>query len=517
VTTNTTVLPIISTQHSTPLPNDHGVITPPNHGVARSAFGRVVPRRARWHRIFVGWLVVLDFMCAQAASQTAIFLFAKAASGFGDETTFLGLSTFSVVANVGLPLGWLALLAGVGAYDRRAVGIGSEEVKRVFRATIAMAALVSFLAFAFKTDLSRMTVVVVIGAAMFYTLVGRMLARVALHTARRWNRATSRMLLVGRLSDAQLVYDVAVRNRKAGLLPIGIHIPDFPKADEQLSARVPIYAGWDIVPLVQKLGADTIAVCGQAGLEPTELRRLAWQIEGTGLDLVVVPQVTDVAGPRVHVRPVEGLPLLHVDEPTLSGVSLLAKSLLDRVVAIVLLTLLGPLLLVIAAIIRLADRGPAIFRQRRIGFDGRAFRVWKFRTMYVDAERRLAALQQHNESDGLLFKMKDDPRITRVGRFLRKFSLDELPQLVNVVKGEMSLVGPRPLPTDDNAYEGDVRRRLLVRPGITGLWQVSGRSDLSWEESVRLDLYYVDNWSLSYDLGILWRTVWVVLGRRGAY
>jgi exopolysaccharide biosynthesis polyprenyl glycosylphosphotransferase len=280
---------------------------------------------------------------------------------------------------------------------------------------------------------------------------------------------------------------------------------------------VPVFAGRDVMSLVRELGADTIAVCGSASSEPGELRRLAWQLEGTGIDLIVAPQLTDIAGPRVHIRPVEGLPLLHVEEPKLSGVAWLFKNLMDRIFAVLLLVLLSPLLLVISALIWLSDRGPALFTQVRVGREGKTFQVVKFRTMYSDAEDRLANLVDQNESDGLFFKIRDDPRITPVGRFLRKTSLDELPQLLNVLKGEMSLVGPRPLPADDGDFLGDVRRRLLVRPGMTGLWQVSGRSELSWDDAVRLDLYYVDNWSLAFDLVILWRTVGVVFGRKGAY
>lgn len=240
-------------------------------------------------------------------------------------------------------------------------------------------------------------------------------------------------------------------------------------------------------------------------------------MEGSGVDLVVAPQLTDIAGPRVHIRPIEGLPLLHVEEPTLSGPALLAKNMMDRVAAGLGLLALIPVFIVIAVAIRISDPGPVFFRQPRVGHEGRTFRVWKFRTMYVDAEDRLASLVDQNETDGMLFKMKQDPRVFPVGRFLRASSLDELPQLINVLMGEMSLVGPRPLPADDGDFLGDVRRRLLVRPGMTGLWQVSGRSDLSWDEAVRLDLYYVDNWSLAYDLSILWRTVGVVLARKGAY
>jgi exopolysaccharide biosynthesis polyprenyl glycosylphosphotransferase len=278
-----------------------------------------------------------------------------------------------------------------------------------------------------------------------------------------------------------------------------------------------VHSGREIVPLVLEVGADTVAVCGSASAEPGELRRLAWQLEGTGVDLIVAPQLTDIAGPRVHIRPVEGLPLLYVEEPTLSGVAWLVKNVLDRVMAMIGLLITLPLLVGIGVAIKLSDRGPVFFRQRRVGREGKTFSVWKFRTMYVDAEERLAALVDQNESDGLLFKIRNDPRVTPVGRFLRASSLDELPQLINVLLGEMSLVGPRPLPAEDGDFLGDVRRRLLVRPGITGLWQVSGRSDLSWDDAVRLDLYYVDNWSLTFDLTILWRTVGVVLRSKGAY
>jgi exopolysaccharide biosynthesis polyprenyl glycosylphosphotransferase len=325
------------------------------------------------------------------------------------------------------------------------------------------------------------------------------------------------VLLVGTYTAAMDVHTAVQRAPSAGLVPVGIHLTEGYAQSRGNDSPVPVFAGHDIMSLVRDLEADTIAVCGSAGSERGELRRLAWLLEGTGIDLVVAPQLTDVAGPRVHVRPVEGLPLLHVEEPKLSGVAWLFKNLMDRLVSALLLLVLAPLFAVISACIWIADRGPAIFSQARVGREGKYFKVHKFRTMYTDAEDRLAQLVDQNESDGLLFKIKEDPRITPVGRFLRKTSLDELPQLMNVLKGEMSLVGPRPLPADDGDFLGDVRRRLLVRPGITGLWQVSGRSELSWDDAVRLDLYYVDNWSLAFDLVILWRTVGVVFGRKGAY
>lgn len=514
---HTEFLAVVTSQQRPSFDPDLGVITPPSNGMARTVFARPVAPRANWRRHYVAWLVLLDIIAALAASRTVVSLLADADAGFWDQRVLGNVSSFSLAAFVGVPVGWLIMLVAAGAYDQRALGLGTEELKRVARASLAMAAAVSFLALGFKKDLSRATVAAIIICLLLYTLVVRFAARVVLRRIRRTGQASQKVLLVGRLADALAVHEVVTRNYGAGLHPVAIHLPHHPRPGERVNAPVPVYVGWDLVPLVQQLGADTIAVCGPASLESYELRKLAWQLEGTGLNLVVVPQVTDVTGPRIHVRPIEGLPLLNVDEPTISGLSLLAKSVLDRATALVGLVLLSPVLLAIALAIKFNDPGPVMFRQTRIGHEGRAFKVWKFRTMYTDAEQRLAALQHRNESDGLLFKMKDDPRVTPIGRHLRALSLDELPQLINVLRGQMSLVGPRPLPTEDDDYRGDVRRRLLVRPGITGLWQISGRSDLTWDDAVRLDLHYVDNWSLVYDLAILWKTASVVLARRGAY
>ncbi|MFV2112083.1 sugar transferase [Micromonospora sp. LOL_025] len=490
---------------------------PPSHnGVPRSAWARARRRVSRWHRPYITLLLLLDFAAAAVASLIAIETFDQSRAGFYNAEQ--DPTWFHTVAFVLLPLGWLVSLWANRAYDRRYLGLGPDEYKRVIRAGVAVAATVSFLAFATKTDLSRYTVGTALLAALLLILLNRMLCRFVLHVVRRnISQAGHRMVLIGTLPECLEVYTAVTRNPAAGLMPVAIHITDGYAAAKGIETPVPVYAGRDVLALVREVGGDTIAVCGSASSEPGELRRLAWQLEGSGVDLVVAPQLTDIAGPRVHIRPIEGLPLLHVEEPTLSGPALLAKNLMDRVAAGLGLLLLAPVFLAIAIAIRLSDPGPVFFRQPRVGHEGRTFRVWKFRTMYVDAEDRLASLVDRNETDGMLFKMKQDPRVFPVGRFLRASSLDELPQLINVLKGEMSLVGPRPLPADDGDFLGDVRRRLLVRPGMTGLWQVSGRSDLSWDEAVRLDLYYVDNWSLAYDLSILWRTVGVVLARKGAY
>jgi exopolysaccharide biosynthesis polyprenyl glycosylphosphotransferase len=493
------------------VPDDpHGPTRP--SGVPRNATWLRRRRLSRWHRPYASALIVMDAVAAALASLTATSQFSKATAGFKDAH---GL--FQIIAYVLLPLAWIVALWAHGAYDRRYLGIGTDEFKRVIRASITMAATVSFLAFAFRLQLSRLSVAVALIGSLGYICILRFAARRTLHVVRGRGGASHRLLLVGTLAEALEVHTAVTRTRQAGMVPIGILLTDGRAAQPRRAAPVPVHMNRDLVALVNEIGADTVAVCGSASGDRADLRRLAWQLEGTGVELVVAPQLTDIAGPRVHIRPVEGLPLLYVEEPKLAGLSWLVKNVLDRAVAALGLLMLSPLFIAIAIGIKLSDHGPIFFRQRRTGREGKIFSVWKFRTMYVDAEERRATLIDQNESDGLLFKMRNDPRVFRLGRLLRATSLDELPQLINVFRGDMSLVGPRPLPAEDGDFLGDVRRRLLVRPGMTGLWQVSGRSELSWDDAVRLDLYYVDNWSLAFDLTILWRTVGVVLRTKGAY
>jgi exopolysaccharide biosynthesis polyprenyl glycosylphosphotransferase len=269
---------------------------------------------------------------------------------------------------------------------------------------------------------------------------------------------------------------------------------------------------------VRQSDADTVAVLACPEMNGMELRKLAWELEKTDTDLCLAPALLDVAGPRTSIRSAAGLPLLYMDHPDLTGVRQAVKNLFDRLAAISALVLLDPLFLAIAVAIKLGDGGPVLFRQVRVGRNGRPFHMYKFRTMVANAEQQKAQLEARNEGNGEFFKIKDDPRVTKAGSWLRRFSLDELPQLFNVLVGQMSLVGPRPALPEEAARYGDyVRRRLAVRPGITGLWQVSGRSDLPWEEAVRLDLRYVENWSFALDLQILWKTWSAVIRGAGAY
>jgi exopolysaccharide biosynthesis polyprenyl glycosylphosphotransferase len=292
------------------------------------------------------------------------------------------------------------------------------------------------------------------------------------------------------------------------------------KYDGSSLADIPVVASvTDVLATAEDLGADPVVVTAGPGMSPEALRRLSWELEGTGINLIVAPALLDVAGPRISVRPVAGVPLLHVDEPELSGPRQVLKGVAEWLFATIAFVLMVPFLALLCLAIRIDSRGAPLFRQTRVGRHGHDFTVYKLRTMHADAETLLESLREQNEAaDGLLFKMREDPRITRVGSLLRKWSLDELPQFWNVVKGDMALVGPRPpLPGEVSQYGPEVARRLLVRPGITGLWQVSGRSNLTWEESVRLDLYYVENWSLALDAMIVWKTFFAIFRREGAY
>jgi exopolysaccharide biosynthesis polyprenyl glycosylphosphotransferase len=348
---------------------------------------------------------------------------------------------------------------------------------------------------------------------------GRLALRWSLHRRRLAGGAMETMLAVGtEEAIASLVARVRCAPQHGWIItaactPSGTGPDGNPDID-----GVPVIGDLDTIAQ-HALGGefDTIAVSQAPGWTPRRLHSLAWDIEGSHTDLVVDPGLMEIAGPRLHVANVDGMPLLRLTRPVFTGAPWLLKGALDRVVAALMLLIFTPVLIALAAAVRLAG-APVFFRQTRVGLGGREFTMIKFRSMAVDAEAQLAALASRNEGAGPLFKMRHDPRITRLGAFLRAYSLDELPQLFNVLTGSMSLVGPRPpLPHEVASYARDARRRLLVKPGMTGLWQVSGRSDVSWDETIRLDLRYVENWTLALDAQILLRTVRAVLARGGAY
>ncbi|MFF2371809.1 sugar transferase [Agromyces sp. NPDC058110] len=419
-----------------------------------------------------------------------------------------------------IALTWMIALTVFRTRDVLLMGAGALEYKRVANATAAAFGILAFVLLLVGADAPRWYFLVALPAGGVSLLLTRWLWRRWLLAQRRRGRYLSRAIVIGSLADVVYVVRQVERNAAAGYEVVGIISDDAPTASLELGAReLPVLGGLaEAAPAATSARADAVIVTGDLGDDGDRLRRLGWDLEGTNAELVLSSRLTDVAGPRIHFRPVEGLPLLHVEIPAFDGVRHVAKRGFDILFAGAALLLIAPLVLVIAIAIRLEDGGPVFFRQTRCGRDGRTFDMLKFRSMCIDAEDRLAELQAHNEGAGLLFKLRDDPRVTRIGRLLRAHSLDELPQFWNILIGEMSVVGPRPpLQVEAAAYDGVVSRRLMIKPGLTGLWQISGRSDLDWEESVRLDLYYVENWSMTGDLMIIWRTVRSVVKADGAY
>jgi exopolysaccharide biosynthesis polyprenyl glycosylphosphotransferase len=416
-----------------------------------------------------------------------------------------------------LPLLWLAALVLFGAYDKRFIGVGSEEFRRVLDAGVGLTAAVAVAAYATKTELARGYVLLALPGLTCLDLIVRYRLRKALHRLRAKGNCMRRVVVVG---HADVISDLIGQLRHDthhGLTVVAACVAGRSRPASINGVPVAGRLG-DVSEVVSGSAADTVAVLACPEMIGTRLRDLAWDLEKSGTDLCVAPALLDVAGPRTTIRPVAGLPLLHVDHPDLQGLWWLIKSAFDRVVALCALLALLPLLAGIALMIKLTDPGPALFRQIRVGKNGRPFTFYKFRTMVADADDRKADLLALNESDGVLFKIRRDPRVTRIGGWLRRYSMDELPQLINVLIGDMSLVGPRPaLPAETSAYGPHVRRRLAVKPGITGLWQVGGRSDLPWDEAVRLDVRYVENWSFVLDLQILWKTWSAVAHGKGAY
>lgn len=333
----------------------------------------------------------------------------------------------------------------------------------------------------------------------------------------------SRLLLLGGPGAVAHLAASLVGAKHAGYLPVAGYTPGTHAGpDIEPESGLPILGfrpdARSIVEAIEACRADAVAVSAGVQLHPQILRQLGWQLAARNIGLIMAPALTDIAGPRIHTQQVAGLPLIHVTTPTLDGGQGVAKRLFDILVSALLIIVASPVMLMVAVLVKMESRGPALFKQDRVGMEGQHFEMLKFRSMVIDAEQRLAELAQHSDGNGILFKMKNDPRVTRIGKIIRKFSLDELPQLFNIFRGSMSLVGPRPpLPSEVAAYEHDVRRRLLVKPGLTGLWQVSGRSNLSWQDSIRLDLYYVENWSLAGDLMILLKTFRAVFRGAGAY
>ena len=449
-----------------------------------------------------------DGLCALAAALLAFGVY------FDDQRQ---LSGQYLALSLSLPLFWLLMVMLSGGYDPRFIGVGSDEFRRILNVGLGLTAGIAIVAYGTKTDLARSYVLVALPCATLFDLLARFALRKRLHRRRKLGRCMRRTVVVGHASVAADLATELRRESYHGLQVVAACVTGM-IGNGQI-AGIPVIGELRSVPeVVARFDADTVAVLACPEMSGVRLRELAWALEKRGTDLCVAPALLDVAGPRTTIRPVAGLPLLHMDHPEFTGARRVIKSAFDKMLALSALALTIPVFLVIPLAIWIGDGGPPFFRQIRVGQHGRLFTVFKFRTMVRDAEDRKAQLTASNEYDDVLFKIRHDPRVTRVGARLRRWSLDELPQLINVLLGDMSMVGPRPaLPEEAAAYGEQVRRRLVVKPGITGLWQVNGRSDLPWEESVRLDLRYVENWSLALDLQILWKTLSAVGRGSGAY
>ncbi len=411
-------------------------------------------------------------------------------------------------------LAFVLLVLLFGGYRLDRLGDGPGELQAVLRSGVALAGGLMATAYLLRLPVPRLAVVIGIPAVVVLALVQRHLHRRRLHHGREVGAGMRRTLVVGDGPGVSRVLGDLVVAPHHGYQPVGVCLADRDTGEHD---GVPVLGGIaDVVQVVADHAVETVVVTG-SGLTGDALRRLSWALGRAGAQLVVAPDIVEVSRPRLTVRPTAGLSLLEV-EVGAPRRRLLTKSLLDRSLGLALLLAASPVIGAAALAVAATSPGGAFYRQQRVGLDGSTFTMWKLRSMYVDAEERRLALLARSDRDGLMFKMRHDPRVTRVGRVLRRFSIDELPQLFNVVRGDMSLVGPRPpLVSEVSEYADPVGRRLHVRPGLTGLWQVSGRADLSWDESVRLDLRYVDNWSVAMDLTILWKTGRAVVRGAGAY
>ncbi|KAA9159729.1 sugar transferase [Microbacterium lushaniae] len=468
-------------------------------------------RAPRWRRAYARRLMITDFLVlvwVVYGAQIAWFGTGSATIAMAQDARITDISYWAFSAL--LIVAWMWALSFVDSRSERVIGTGSQEYIRVIDASLRLFGFIAIVAFLTQIEVARGYLLISLPLGIVTLVAGRWVWRQWLIMKRQRGEYSARVLLVGSLASVTQIARELRRSPSAGYLVVGACVPSGKIAETVPGSGIPIMGSVDAVErAVAATGADTVAVTSTDELPPDKVKQISWNLEAGKQHLVLAPSIIDIAGPRLHTRPVAGLPLIHVETPRFSKGQLFLKRMVDLVCSAIGVVLLSPLLLALALAVRMTSKGPILFRQTRIGFRGADFTMLKFRSMVVNAEDLLEKLAQQERHAGneVLFKMKNDPRVTRVGRVMRKYSLDELPQLFNVIGGSMSLVGPRPpLPTEVEKYADHVHRRFLAKPGITGLWQVSGRSSLSWEETVRLDLSYVENWTLLGDLAILAKT-----------
>lgn len=420
-----------------------------------------------------------------------------------------------------LSVTWFAVLGFGRTRDHRLLGVGNTEFTRVFEVSWHLFAALAVVAYLAKAELGRgyLGIAAPIGIALLLT--GRLIWRRQLHRRRERGLDQAPVLVVGPRHKAARLVSEFKRNPRAGYEVVGVCVPSGEFRAGETVSDVPILGTRsDAAEVARRINASAVAVTGSDAMTSEAVKQLGWDLEGSGIDLALTLSLADVAGPRVLVQPANGLPLVYVDEPRFSGSKYVLKNVFDIAVTAILVVVLSPLLALIAALVKLTDRGPVLYSQERIGKDGKPFEILKFRSMVVNAHDQLEDVlaSEGVSAVGVFYKPKNDPRVTRLGRVLRRYSLDELPQLFNVLRGEMSLVGPRPqIAAEVATYDRAAHRRLLVKPGLTGLWQISGRSNLDPAIAMRLDVSYVENWTMFGDILILARTAKAMFGADGAY
>ncbi|MFD7534695.1 sugar transferase [Streptomyces sp. NPDC059819] len=488
-----------------------GLVSPFAPARGRLANGAISRSAIDWEQRYRRTVIISDtFATSFVVVGIGLFFGARDAANWHEKWGILTFGTELLV---------LGTLAVGRAWAPAVLGQGAEEFRRLGRALSTAAVVLALGGIALTSRNIKLWIFVAVPAIALVTMTERYVLRLWLHRQRKEGRCLRPVLAAG---SPDTVRDLIARTRKfphLGWRVDAVCTADGLGVDGGHLAGVPIVGRMtDVAGHVRRYGYRVVAVTPDPHWSPSRLQRLAWNLEGSDAEMVVAPVLMEVAGPRLHVDAVLGIPLLRVSMPTFTGGRRAVKEVVDRMAAAILLILFAPLMTLVALLVLADSRGGPFYRQRRVGKDGREFTIFKFRTMVAGADRARAELADRNEGAGLLFKLHQDPRVTRVGAVLRRYSVDELPQLLNVLTGSMSLVGPRPpLPEESAAYEPDIRRRLLVKPGLTGLWQISGRSDLPWEEAVRLDLRYVEDWSLALDTVILWKTLRAVLYGQGAY
>ena len=492
-------------------------LLPPKHAVAPHPAGSPRPRQRHHSRDNLGQyrvrIVVADFIIIALASfiavraRTAMTIFPKNTDVQDNVLPWSG----------GIIFAWLVIMGLVGAYRTKYLDSGAAQYRAVFEASAITAALLGVSAYLFMYPLPRGFYFLLFLFSIPALLLERFFMRRWLHHERRRGRFRSSIIIAGDCTHIDDLAKVLQREKWLGYDIVGV----LTRGQERChNVNVPVLGTpEDVVAACQYTRAAAVIFTEGSFSRSYQFNRLARTLESQDTELIIIPALSDISTQRMHIRPVAGLPLVHIEKPQAERASGWFKRTFDIIGSLLLLILTSPIVLIAAIAIKHEDGGPVFYKQRRVGRKGKVFECYKLRSMVVNADEiKAKMLADKNESDGVLFKMKDDPRITKCGKFHRRYSIDEIPQFYNVLRGDMSLVGPRPaLENEVAAYESHVRRRLDVRPGVTGLWQVSGRSDLSWEDTVRLDLYYVDNWSVLQDITILAKTFSAVFTSSGAY